>query len=159
MYIYKPKRETKAHIVLPVTFILISIVAMTCSRVSLIPDFITQALAVVSIALAIHVITRYSLTNHTYEADSEKRVFNVRKVTGKKITHAAAIEFSDIISVDKKEKGYSIKEKYGKSYKVYNFCNNVFPQHSYCIVCSIAGDDIAVIIEADKTLLDILERR
>ena len=69
MYIYKPKRETKAHIVLPVIFILISIVAMTCSRVSLIPAFITQALAVVSIALAIHVITRYSLTDHTYEAD------------------------------------------------------------------------------------------
>ncbi len=159
MYIYNPKRETKAHIVLPIFFIIISIAAMTCSRVNLIPAFITQALAVVSIALAIHVITRYSLTDHTYEADSEKRVFNVRKVTGKRISHVAAIEYGDIIAVDKKEKGYSLKEKYHKSYKVYNFCNNVFPQNAYCIVCSIAGDDIAVIIEADKTLLEILERR
>ena len=159
MYIYKPKRETKAHIVLPVIFILISIVAMACSRVSLIPAFITQALAVVSIALAIHVITRYSLTDHTYEADSEKRVFNVRKITGKKISHAAAIEYSDIIAIDKKEKGYSLKEKYRKNYKVYNFCNNVVPKNPYCIVCDVNGDDIAVIIEADKTLLEILERR
>ncbi len=159
MYIYNPKRETKAHIVLPVFFIIIGTVAMVCSRVALIPAFITQALAVVSIALAIHIITRYSLTDHTYEADSEKRIFNVRKVTGKRIIHAAAIEYGDITAVDKKGKGYSLKEKYGKSYKVYNFCNNVFPREAYCIVCSIAGDDVAVIIEADKTLLEILERR
>lgn len=159
MYIYNPKRETKAHIVLPVIFILISVTAMCCSKVSLIPAFITQALAVASIAIAIHVITRYSLTDHTYEADSEKRVFNVRKIAGKRISHAAAIEYGDIISVDKKEKGYSLKEKYHKSYKIYNFCNNVFPQNAYCIVCDVDGDDIALIIEADKTLLEILERR
>ncbi len=159
MYIYNPKRKTKAHIVIPIFLILICVVAMACSRVSLIPAFITQTLAVVSIAVAIHVISRYSLTDHTYEADSKKRVFNVRKVTGRRISHAAAIEYSDIIAVDKKEKGYSLKEKYGKPYKIYNFCNNVFPQNAYYIVCDIAGDDVAVIIEADETLLDILERR
>ena len=159
MYIYNPKRETKAHIILPIFFILISIAAMCCSKVSLIPAFITQALAVASIAVAIHVIARYSLTDHTYEADSEKRVFNVRKITGNKMSHAAAIEYGDIIAVDKREKGYSLKERYGKSYKIYNFCNNVFPANAYCIVCDVDGDDIALIIEADKTLLEILERR
>ncbi|MBQ4561718.1 MAG: hypothetical protein IJA55_05255 [Clostridia bacterium] len=159
MYIYKPKRETKAHIVLPVFFILISAAAMVCSRTALIPAFIMQAVAVVSIALAIHIISRYSLTDHTYEADTEKRVFNVRKVTGRKISHVAAVEYSDIIAVDKKEKGYSLKEKYNKAYKIYNFCNNIFPAEAYCLVCDIEGEDIAVIIEADKMLLDILERR
>ena len=159
MYIYNPKRETKAHIILPIFFILISVASMCCSRVSLIPAFVTQAVAVASIAVAIHVITRYSLTDHTYEADTEKRVLNVRKITGKKISHVAAIEFGDIIAVDKKEKGYSLKEKYHKNYKIYNYCNNVFPQNAYCIVCDIDADDIALIIEADKTLLEILERR
>ena len=150
MYIYNPKRETKAHIVIPVFLILISVAAMVCARFAVIPDYIMQALAAVSIAVAIHVISRYSLTDHTYETDPEKRVFNVRKVTGKKISHAAAIEYSDIVAIDKKEKGYSLKEKYGKVYKVYNFCNNVFPQNAYCIVCDIEGDDVAVIVEADK---------
>lgn len=159
MYIYKPKRETKAHIVIPVFFIIISVVAIVCARAAVIPPFIMQALAVVSIAVAIHVISRYSLTDHTYEADSEKRVFNVRKTVGKRISHVAAIEYGDIISVDKKEKNYSLQEKYGKSYKIYNFCNNVFPVNAYCIVCDISGDDVAIIIEADQTLLEILERR
>ena len=159
MYIYKPKRETKAHIVIPVFLIIISSVAVVCSRSALIPPFIMQALGFVCIAVAIHAISRYSLTDHTYEADAEKRVLNVRKITGKKISHAAAIEFGDIIAVDKKEKGYSLKEKYHKSYKIYNYCNNVFPQSAYCIVCDIDGDDVALIIEADKTLLEILERR
>ena len=71
----------------------------------------------------------------------------------------AAIDYSDVIAIDKKDKGYSLKEKYNKTYKIHNFCNNVFPADSYCLVCSIEGEDIAVIIEADKILLDILERR
>ena len=123
------------------------------------PAFIMQALAIVCMALAIHVISRYSLTDHTYEADSEKRVLNIRKIMGKKISLVAAIDYGDIIAIDKKDKDYSLKEKYNKTYKIHNFCNNIFSEDTYCLVCCIEGEDIAVIIEADKILLDILERR
>ncbi|MBR4881597.1 MAG: hypothetical protein IKU19_06655 [Clostridia bacterium] len=159
MYIYNPNRINNAHIIIPIFLIIISAVAMVCSHMTLIPAFIMQALAVVSIAVAIHVISRYSLSDHSYEADTEKRVLNIRKLTGKKITLVAAIDYSDIVAIDKKVKGYSLKEKYNKVYKVHNFCNNIFPSDAYCLVCNIEGEDIAVIIEADKRLLVILEER
>ncbi len=159
MYIYNPKRSSKAHIVLPVCFIIMGTLALAGASIGPLPAFIMQALAIVCMALAIHVISRYSLTDHTYEADSEKRVLNIRRLTGNKVTLVAAIDYRDIIAIDKKDKGYSLKEKYNKTYKIHNFCNNVLPADSYCLVCSIEGEDIAVIIEADKILLDILERR
>ncbi len=159
MYIYNPKRVSKAHIVVPIFLILICIVAMAASRMDMVSSIIMQLIAMVSVAVAIHIISRYSLTDHTYEADSEKRVLNIRKLTGKKISLVAAIEYGDIVAIDEKEKGYSLKEKYNKVYKIYNFCNNIFPPKAYCLVCNISGEDVAVIIEADKMLLDILERR
>ena len=159
MYIYNPKKETKAHIVIPIVLILIGMIAVLAAGIGPVPIAVMQAIGFVCLAIAIHLISRYSLTDHTYEADSEKRVLNVRKLMGKKITLVAAIEYDDIISVDKKDKEYSLKEKYKKTYKVHNFCNNIFPASEYCIVCDIDGQDIAVIIEADKTLADILERR
>lgn len=159
MYIYNPKRETKAHIVLPLCFIALGTVALIAASLGTIPAYIMQAVSIVCMAVAIHLISRYSLTDHTYEADSEKRVLNIRKLTGKKITLVAAIEYGDIVAIDKKDKDYSLKEKYNKEYKVHNFCNNIFSTEAYCLVCNIGGEDIAVIIEADKMLLDILERR
>ena len=159
MYIYNPKRSSKAHIILPICFILMGTLSLVAGSIGPLPAFIMQALAVVCMALAIHVISRYSLTDHTYEADSEKRVLNIRKITGKKISLVAAIDYRDIIAIDKKDKDYSLKEKYNKTYKIYNFCNNILAADPYCLVCSIEGEDIAVIIEADKILLDILERR
>ena len=159
MYIYNPKRKSKAHIVLPICFIAMGTVALAAAKVGVIPPFVMQMLAIVCIALAIHVISRYSLTDHTYEADSEKRVLNIRRLTGKKISLVASIEYGDIVAIDKKDKDYSLKEKYNKVYKVHNFCNNVFATEAYCLVCNIADEDIAVIIEADEMLLDILKRR
>lgn len=159
MYIYNPKRESKAHIVLPVVLFITAAVALGASGIGHIPPVVMQAVGVVCIAIAIHLVARYSLSDHTYEADSEKRVLNVRKRTGKKVTHVAAIDYSDIIAVDKRDKDYSLNSKYGKPYKVYNYCNNIFPSLSYCIVCDVAGEDVAIVIEADQTLLDILERR
>ncbi len=160
MYIYQPKRETKAHIVIPVFLIVVFLVAVAGAKsgISVFPALL-QLVAVLSITVAIHVISRYSLSAFTYEADSEKRVLNIRKLTGKKIQLVAALDYDDIVAVDKKIKDYSLKEKYNKVYKVHNFCNNIFPAECYCLVCDVAGEDIAVVIEPDKKLLEILEAR
>ena len=160
MYRYKPQKYTKAHIVIPVFMILLCACALVCSSLGqLIPPAIMQFVAVLCAALAIQVISRYSLTCYTYEADEDKRVFSVYKAVGKKSQLVAAIEYSAIISVDKKEKDYSPKRKYNKAYKIHNFCANIYPPEAYCLVCDIEGNDIAVMIEADKTLLEMLERR
>ena len=68
-----------------------------------------------------------------------------------------SVDKKDSLSIEAQIK--TCKAYAGKNYKVYNFCNNVVPKNPYCIVCDVNGDDIAVIIEADKTLLEILERR
>lgn len=160
MYRYKPEKHTKAHIVLPVFLILLCAAALVCAELGrYIPPSVMQFIAILCAALAIQVISRYSLTVFTYEADGEKRVLNIHKAVGKKSQLVAAIDYADIISIDKKEKDYSLKKKYNKVYKTHNFCANIYPTEAYCVVCDIEGNDIAVIIEADETLLEMLERR
>lgn len=160
MYRYKPEKLSKAHIVLPIFLILICATALAASELGkYLPPAIMQFIAVLCAALAIQIISRYSLTVFTYEADEEKRKLNVYKAIGKKSQLVAAIEYGDIVAIDKKEKDYSPKKKYNKAYKVHNFCTNIFPANAYCVVCNIEGNDIAVIIEADETLLKMLERR
>lgn len=160
MYIYQPKRLTKAHIVMPIMLLLISAASISASGMGrFIPPFIMQTVAVLAVAVAIQIISRYSLTTFTYEANCETKVLSVRRVTGKKIQLVAAVDYSDIIAVDKREKGYSLKEKYKKAYRIHNFCNNIFPADAYCVVCDIEGNDIALIIEADKKMLELLNNR
>lgn len=160
MYIYQPKRETKAHIIIPVILILMFFAALSAARLSdVIPPVILQFAAVICIVFAIQIISRYSIATFTYEANDETRILSIRKTVGKKIQLAAALDYADIISVDKKDKDHSLKEKYNKEYKVHNFCNNIFPTSEYWLVCDIEGNDIAVVIEADKKLLEILEAR
>ncbi|MBR6513697.1 MAG: hypothetical protein IKT46_02565 [Clostridia bacterium] len=159
MYIYNPKRESKAHIVIPVLLLIIAAIAIASSGIGYIPPVAMQAIGFICASVAIYLIARYSLCDHSYEADPDNKVFNVRKRSGKKITLVAAIDYNHIIAVDKRDKEYSINKKYGKAFKVHNFCNNIFPTETYAIVCDVSGEDIALIIEADKTLLDILERR
>ncbi len=160
MYRYKPEKQSKAHIVLPVFFILLCAAALVCAELGkYVHPAIMQFIAVLCAAFAIQIISRYSLTVFTYEADEKKRTLSVYKATGKKSQLVAAIEYGDIVAIDKKEKDYSPKKKYNKAYKIHNFCANLYPAESYCIVCEVEGNDIAIIIEADKTLLKMLEER
>lgn len=160
MYRYKPEKQSKAHIVLPVFLILLCASSLVCAKTGgYVPPAIMQFIAVLCAVFAVQTISRYSLTVFTYEANEEKHLLNVYKAVGKKSQLVAAIEYGDIVAIDKKEKDYSPKKKYNKAYKIHNFCANIFPADSYYVVCSIEGEDIAVIIEADETLLEMLERR
>lgn len=160
MYRYKPEKQTKAHIVLPVFLILLCAASLVCAKIGrYVPPAIMQFIAVLCAAFAIQIISRYSLTVFTYEADEEKRTFSVYKAVGKKSQLVAAVEYDDIITIDKKEKDYSPKKKYNKTYKMHNFCANIYPTEAYCVVCNVEENDIAIIIEADETLLKLLERR
>ncbi len=158
MYTFKPKRENRAHIVIPTILILISFVCVIASQTgTLLPPSLMQFVAVLAIAVAIHTITRFSMTSFVYEANDETKILSISKVMGRKSALAAAIDYNDIISIDKKEKGYDPKKKYGKAYKVHNFCLNIYPQNAYYLICDIEGADIAVIIEADNELLKHLK--
>lgn len=160
MYRYKPEKRSKADVIIPIFLILICAASLVAAEVGhFIPPSVMQFVAILCAALAIQVISRYSLAVFTYEADCEKRLLNVHKAVGKKSTLVASIEYSDIVAIDKREKDYSPKKKYNKAYKIHNFCANIYPAESYCVVCSIDGEDIAVMIEADETLLEMLERR
>lgn len=160
MYIYQPKRNSKAHIVLPIFLIVIFFVAIIASNLSIsVLPALLQFIAVVAAVFAIQIISRYSVSTFTYEANSEDKTFYVRRLTGKKVKLMAALEYGDIVAVDQRTKDYSVKEKYKKQFVAHNFCNNIFPEKSYCLVCDVEGENIAVYIEADEKLLDLLKNR
>lgn len=158
MHTYRPPRINRAHIIMPIILILICFTCLWASKAApVIPAYIPQIIGVASAAVAIQIMTRYSLTSFLYEINDESVSLKITKRTGKKNVLTADIEFTDIKHIDKKEKGYSVKKKYGKPYRAYNFCNNIYPRDTYCLVCDIEGDDIAVIIEADEIFLNILK--
>ncbi|MBE6687290.1 MAG: hypothetical protein E7591_08730 [Ruminococcaceae bacterium] len=157
MHTFSPPKEGKLHITLPVLLLIVSFMGVVYTKVSSqIPDFIPQFISVASIALAIQIITRYSLTRFIYEVRDDERLFKTFKVTGKKSTLTGAIEFDDIIAIEKKDKNVNLKEKYGKSFRSFNFCNNIFPKDAYYLILNVNGEDITVLIEADQAFLEII---
>lgn len=160
MHTFSPPKQGKLHITLPVLFFLMSFLCVAAVKLGdIIPDFIMQFICVAFGALAVQLITRYSLTRFIYEINEEGSVLSIRKIIGKKSTLAGAIEFSDIVCIDKKEKGYSPKKLHKKSFKSFNFCNNIYPQNAYCLILDINGDNTAVYIEADKAFLEIIDHQ
>lgn len=158
MYTYRPPRRDHSHIIIPIILILACATALVAANISgIIPPYVMQFIAIGCASVAIHFISRYSLTSFAYDVNDEKNILSVHKIMGKKSTLAAAIEYGDIIEIRKKEKGLSLKKEYNKAYKIYNFCANIFTPNAYYVVCSIDGQDVAVIIEADNTLLDIIK--
>ena len=159
MHSYSPQKEGNLHITLPILLFIISMICVICTIVgNVIPDYIMQLAAIASAALAIQIITRYSLTRFIYEITEDKTYLKITKVTGKKSTLAGDIELRDIVAVTKKEKDLSLKEKYKKSFKNHNFCNNLFPQSSYYLILDVAGDDIAVLIECEQAFIDLINK-
>lgn len=159
MHTFSPPKEGKLHITLPILLLGVFFVSILATQLNTpVPDFIMQFIAAVSVALAIQIIARYSLTRFIYEADDENKLLKITKITGKKSTLTGAIEFADIISIDKKEKDTSPKAKYEKNFKNFNFCNNIFPQKSYYLVLDVAGEDITVLVELDDSFLKIINQ-
>lgn len=158
MHTYRPPRQNRCATVIPILLLLFCVCCIAASEISpLIPPYLLQFIGFAMVAVAIQIINRYSLTWFVYETDSEKGLFNITKVLGKKNTLAASIEFSDILYLDKKEKGYSPKKKYNKPFRVYNFCNNMYPLNAYYLICNVEGEDIAVIVEADEHFLELIK--
>ncbi|MBE6573598.1 MAG: hypothetical protein E7652_04300 [Ruminococcaceae bacterium] len=156
MHTYRPPKENKIPTAAPIFLLLICFVCIWASKTgNIIPPSIMQLLAVASAAIAIQIMTRYSLTHYVYELNHSK--LKVIKVVGNKNTLSAELDLSDIRHIDKKNKDYSLKKKYKKAFRIHNFCNNIYPRNAYCLVCEILGDNIAVVIEADEKFLSLIE--
>ncbi|MBR5516183.1 MAG: hypothetical protein IKU52_08275 [Clostridia bacterium] len=154
---YSPPKKNKLHIYLPVIFICLSFTFLVFARLDQkIPDAVFNFFTILFAALAIQIVTRYSLTKFVYEIDTQRDVFKVVKITGKKITLAGEIDFGDIVSIIKKEKNVSPYEN-NKRFKNHNFCNNIFPENPYYMILSVADEDICVTIEANQSFIELIE--
>ena len=159
MHYYKPSRENKANIVIPVILILCALIAIVFSQIkaSYFPALL-QLIAVCCAAAAVQIISRYSLSSFVYEINEEEKTLEIIRLQSKKRTAVCSVALASVKEIVKKQKDFSVKDKYGKDIRALNFCVNMFPQNAYYLIVSSDSGKFALQIEANQEFLSLISR-
>ena len=156
MISYKPARHDRAHIVLPLLLMLAGSVALfgAALAVSFMPA-VLQAAGLALFAVAVFIITRYSLCTVYYTiGEDSPDLLCVYRITGNKKTVPISVDLTTSRSVIRVGENY---EKQGK--RRVNMCLNIFPRERVAILFGEGADSVELLIEADDVFFDEIVQR
>ncbi len=165
MYRFSPKRSNKIALLLA-TFSLIASVIFVGTPIAfegMAFAGVSQTLGVMSLALAILVITRYFTKSLVYEIREDSEGLPdlcVSEYQGKRGVTVCRISLAGIerveICADKAKKAELAGE--GKGRKVYSYFADIAPDKYICVFATECGEELVIKLAFDDRLFEILSR-
>jgi hypothetical protein len=126
-----------------------------------IAKIVFTTLSLVFIATGLYLFIKHDLTTYTYIVmENEGRLdFYVDRVVGKRGSYVCYYPLSDLILVEKYEKGITreLNKKYGKTF-VYKYLHNKFGNEKYIILFKNQGYNDAVVCQLDTSSFEYIKR-
>ena len=157
---YKVKKDPKAAFIISAVFGLLSIMFMYVSMLGGANMLLNQLIMLFCGAACVYVIIRYAIFDYVYVlSDDAPYKIEIVKVSGHFPKTLAVIDMSEKDMLIKLEKDTKIPQSIGKIYKKEDFCSNMFPKSKYLYVFEFESKKIAVKLEIDSEIAEILNTR
>lgn len=180
MHDYTPEQNRRQAGIISALLFAAAAVCLLCQNYVPLPRIAMQLAAIAALVSGIQITTRYALTTYTYAVSSEavntfedemNRVgevsgednslwLKIARAQGKSSRVIGGFPLSSVEMCIKGGRG-ELKMKLGNKYSdikhCYNYCNRIFPENPCIAVVVINGEKLAVTLEPDGIIADLLK--
>lgn len=152
--IFAPKKQPKKAAVLAV-ILYVAAAGLYLLGEIFTPRLAYQLSALVIVAIAIFITSRFLLTDYKYvikdaERATDKISFTIVKINGSREAIMANFDFISIFALEKCKKISQFEKKHGKVNKFYNYCSNFSSPDTHMMGIEFNKMKVLFAIEADE---------
>jgi hypothetical protein len=153
--IYTPRKNPKKAAYVSGTSFALAVALYTVGEFLPSGRMLFQILALLALAFAIMLVSRYLLTDYKYVIRDAERIgqetsFSIIKISGKRETPVANFDFVSVYAFKRCKGAREFEKEHGRVDKVYNYSSNFMSEDACAMAINFNSKKVLLIIEADE---------